>query len=140
GGMAGRFITGLITDIASWRVALGVLGALGIVAAIIFWRALPPSVHFVARPFARRELKRAFLDHLTDAGLPWLFCFGFLLMGAFVTTYNYIGYRLTAPPYSLSQTVVGAIFAAYLVGVVSSTWMGELASRVGRRKVLWANI
>ena len=139
GGMAGRFITGLITDVASWRVALGVLGAMGIIAAIIFWRTLPPSSHFAPRPLAPRELMRTFGEHLKDAGLPWLFLEAFLLMGSFVTTYNYIGYRLMAAPYSLSQTAVGSIFSVYLLGVVSSTWMGELASRIGRRKVLWIN-
>ena len=139
GGMAGRVVTGLITDIASWRVAIGSLGALGIIAAIIFWRTLPPSKHFVPRPLAARELKQAMVNHLQDAGLPWLFFEAFLLMGSFVTTYNYIGYRLMDPPYSLSQTVVGSIFSVYLLGVASSAWMGALASRLGRRKVLWMN-
>jgi YNFM family putative membrane transporter len=139
GGMAGRFITGLITDLVSWRAAIGVLGAMGIVAAIIFGRTLPPSKHFAARPLALGELKQAFLEHLKDAGLPWLFCEGFLLMGSFVTMYNYIGYRLIAPPYSLSQTAVGSIFTAYLLGVASSAWMGELSSRLGRRKIFWIN-
>ena len=34
--------------------------------------------------------------------LPWLFAF--LVMGGFVTLYNYIGFRLLAPPFNLSQT------------------------------------
>ena len=59
-------------------------------------------------------------------------------MGSFVTTYNYISYRLIAPPYRLSQTAVGSIFAVYVVGIASSAWMGDLASRLGRRKVFWA--
>jgi YNFM family putative membrane transporter len=139
GGMAGRVITGLITDIASWRTAIGVLGAMGIVAAAIFWQTLPPSRHFVPRPLAPRELQRAFVEHLKDAGLPWLFFEAFLLMGSFVTVYNYIGYRLMAAPYFLSYTAVGSIFSVYLVGVGSSAWMGNLASRLGRRKIFWAN-
>jgi len=139
GGMAGRVITGLITDLASWRVAIGVLGAIGIICAVIFWRTLPPSKHFVPRPLASRELKEAFLDHLKDAGLPWLFLEAFLLMGSFVTMYNYIGYRLMAAPYYLSQSAVGSIFTAYLTGVASSAWMGALANRLGRRKVFWMN-
>jgi YNFM family putative membrane transporter len=72
-----------------------------------------------------------------DPGLPWLFLEGFLLLGAFVTVYNYLGYRLLAPPYNLSQTMVGLIFALYLVGTFSSAWMGHLAGKLGRRKVLW---
>lgn len=131
-------MTGWLTDIASWRVALSTIGAFGIVAALIFWRTLPASRNFQARPLAFGQLKESFLDHLRDAGLPWLFVEGFLLMGTFVTVYNYIAYRLLAAPYRLSQTEVGAIFAVYLLGTGSSAWVGNLAGRLGRRKVFWA--
>ncbi|HET7299354.1 MAG TPA: MFS transporter, partial [Oleiagrimonas sp.] len=47
------------------------------------------------------------------------------------------GYRLLAPPYNFSQTLVGLIFAVYVVGMFSSPWMGHLAGKLGRRKVLW---
>ena len=60
-----------------------------------------------------------------------------MLLGAFVTLYNYIGYRLMAPPYALSQAAVGLLFSVYLVGTFSSTFIGHLAGRRGRRKVLW---
>jgi YNFM family putative membrane transporter len=113
GGMVGRFVSGFLADVASWRAALGVIGAFGVVSALVFWRTLPPSRHFHPSPLALRQLEASFLDHLRDAGLPWLFLEGFLLMGSFVTTYNYIGYRLLAPPYLLSQTAVGAIFIVY---------------------------
>ena len=84
-----------------------------------------------------RNLLARFAAMFRDAALPWLFATGFLLLGAFVTVYNYIGYRLLAPPYSLSQAVVGAIFSVYLIGTFSSAWMGHLAGQLGRRKVLW---
>jgi len=138
GGMVGRFVSGFLADLASWRAALGVIGAFGVISALIFWRTLPPSRHFHPRALALGQLRASFLDHLRDAGLPWLFLEGFLLMGTFVTTYNYIGYRLLAPPYLLSQTAVGAIFIVYLFGIGSSTWVGDLAGRLGRRKVFWA--
>ena len=138
GGMVGRFVSGFLADVASWRAALGVIVALGLISALIFWRTLPPSRHFHPSPLALRQLEASFLDHLRDAGLPWLFLEGFLLMGSFVTTYNYIGFRLLAPPYLLSQTAVGAIFIVYLFGIGSSTWVGDLAGRLGRRKVFWA--
>ncbi len=44
---------------------------------------------------------------------------------------------MLAPPYSLSQTEVGLIFVLYFVGGVSSAAMGDLAGRIGRRRVLW---
>jgi YNFM family putative membrane transporter len=82
----------------------------------------------------------SFLGHARDEGLPWLFAEGFLLMGCFVTSYNYIGFRLLEPPYSLSQTGAGAIFTVYLVGIGSSAWVGALAGRLGRRNVFWATV
>jgi YNFM family putative membrane transporter len=42
-----------------------------------------------------------------------------------------------APPYALSQAAVGLLFSVYLVGTFSSTFIGHLAGRRGRRKVLW---
>ena len=37
-------------------------------------------------------------------------------MGAFVCAYNYIGFRLAEPPFSLSQTTIGFVFVLYLAG------------------------
>ena len=61
-------------------------------------------------------------------------------MGVFVCAYNYIGFRLAAAPFSLSQTTIGFIFVLYLLGAVSSTVMGDLAGRYGRRRVMWIAI
>ncbi|MBW4976563.1 hypothetical protein KZZ08_23465, partial [Roseovarius mucosus] len=83
------------------------------------------------------EVPGSFTHHFRDAGLPWLFAEAFLLMGGFVCIYNYIGFRLLEPPYALSQAVIGLIFSVYLAGMVSSPVTGELASRFGRRRVLW---
>jgi MFS transporter, YNFM family, putative membrane transport protein len=137
GGMGGRLITGALTDFFGWRFGVGVVGAIGVLAGLIFWRALPPSRHFVAQPLHWRVVLGRFTGMFRDRGLPWLFVEGFLLLGGFVTVYNYLGYRLLAPPYNLSQTAVGLIFGIYLVGTFSSAWMGHLAGQLGRRKVLW---
>lgn len=137
GGMSGRLITGVLTDFAGWRIAVAVMAVTGAVCAAVFWRLLPPSRHFRAQPLDARALAGRFRVIFHDRGLPWLFAEGFLLLGAFVTVYNYIGYRLLAPPYNLSQSVVGAVFVIYLVGTFASPWVGHLAGKLGRRKVLW---
>ncbi|MDE2307158.1 MAG: MFS transporter [Xanthomonadaceae bacterium] len=137
GGMSGRLITGVLADFFDWRVGVAVVALIGLLSGLMFWRLLPPSRHFVRRPLHARALLGRFAGVLRDAGLPWMFAEGFLLLGAFVTVYNYIGYRLLAPPYDLSQAVVGLIFSVYLIGTFSSAWMGHLAGRLGRRRVLW---
>ncbi|MBA0213536.1 MFS transporter [Pectobacterium brasiliense] len=136
GGMSGRLVSGVLTDYFPWRVAIGTIGVLALIAAITFWRILPDSRHF--RPGSLRP-KTLLLNsklHWRDAGLPLLFLEGFLLMGAFVTLFNYIGYRLLAPPYLLSQAVVGLLSVVYLTGSYSSPKAGALTARYGRGPVL----
>jgi MFS transporter, YNFM family, putative membrane transport protein len=137
GGMIGRLLTALIADLLSWRYALGAIGLIGVSAAIIAWKALPPSRHFTARRLDVGTLYRLFWSQLKNPRLVGLYALGFLLMGAFVTTYNYVTYYLIAPPYRLSHTVVGFIFVVYLVGIFASAWIGSLADRVGRARVLF---
>ncbi len=137
GGMSGRLLIGVLTDWFGWRLALASVGGLGLIAAFIFWRSLPPSSHFQPRPMHIGSLLSSFAQHLSEPGLRLLFVEGFLLMGAFVTMYNYVGFRLMAPPYLLSHSGVGGIFTVYLVGTISSAWVGNLAGRLGRRNVFW---
>jgi YNFM family putative membrane transporter len=137
GGMSGRLLVGVLTDGFGWRTAMFMMGLLGIGAGALFWIGLPASRHFQRRTLNPAAMMRAFGLHFRDAALPWLFLEAFFLMGGFVTVYNYIGYRLLAPPFNLSQTAVGFLFTVYLIGIFSSAWMGNLAGRVGRRRVFW---
>jgi YNFM family putative membrane transporter len=136
GGMIGRLITSLLADWLSWRYAMGAIGLLGVAASVIFWRTLPASRHFVARPLRVGALMRTFWEQLHDTRLIALYAIGFLLMGSFVTTYNYVTYHLLDTPYHLRQSAVGLIFLVYLVGIFASAWIGARADRVGRGRML----
>ncbi|MBC9902650.1 MFS transporter [Achromobacter xylosoxidans] len=143
GGLSGRVITGLVSDHFGWRAALGTLGLLGIVAAVLFVWLLPASRRFApqrGRGWAGvwGDVRAGAASHLKNGPLCGLFALGGLLMGAFVTVYNYVGFRLLLPPFSLSQTFIGFIFVVYLVGIFASTWFGRLADRHGRGAMLSA--
>ncbi|AGK95683.1 MFS transporter [Clostridium pasteurianum] len=140
GGMSGRIIIGAITDLFSWRAALGSIGAIGLAASILFWFKLPESKHFTPRKMEVNKLLKSMVNHLKNPRLLCLYAIGFLIMGSFVSLYNFIGYQLIAPPYLLSPTLVSFVFVIYIIGTFSSTWMGRLADRYGQSKVLWAVI
>lgn len=136
GGMGGRLVASLVADIDGWRMALAAVGLLGLAMAEAFRRLAPPSRRFVADGAKRGGMPAL----LRDRALLLLYAEAFVLMGVFVTIYNYAGFRLMAPPYGLSQAAVGLVFLLYIVGSASSAWFGGLAGRVGRRRVFWVAV
>lgn len=140
GGMVGRITASVVADWIGWRVALGCIGVVCLTGAFVFRWAAPSSRSFVPRTHDWTSLLASIRSLRTDAALPWLYTEAFLLMGSFITLYNYVGFHLLAPPYSLSQSAVGAIFLFYIVGSFISTWFGHLAGRLGRRRVFWIPI
>jgi YNFM family putative membrane transporter len=137
GGMAGRLLSGVLADWFGWRPALLVLGITIAVAALAVVLLLPKPHNSARVSIGLRDLTRLIRAQFDDAGLPWLFASAFLLMGSFVTLYNYAGFRLALPPFELSHAAIATIFVVYLLGSVSSAWAGGLAQRLGRRKVYW---
>lgn len=137
GGMSGRFVVGIVADHAGWRASLVAIGVIGIACAVAVALMLPASRNFTPHKQSVRQHVGAYLAHTADAGLPWLYVTSFIIMGSMVTVYNYIGFRLIAPPFGLSQSAIGAIFIVYMLGSVASAVMGRLADRYGRRNVLW---
>jgi YNFM family putative membrane transporter len=138
GGMTGRILTAVLADVLPWRGAVAVIGLLALVMSILFWLLLPPSRHFQRRPFHIGPLTSSLIGHLREPGLLCLFTLAFLLMGGFVTLYNYITFHLLAPPYDLSQSQVALIFLAYAFGAVGSSLMGGMVERIGRQRILYA--
>ena len=137
GGMAGRVVTGTLAEYFSWRPALASIGVLGLLAALGFFMLLPASRNFMPRRgFNARFHLKAWTGHIRNPALPVLFAIAFLVMGAFVTIYNYAGFRLVQAPFNLNQTELGLIFAVYLFGIAASWAAGLLGDRFGHFAVL----
>lgn len=140
GGLLGRLLSGLLSDIGSWQLALGGIAGLGLLALGLFVWLLPASRHFKAQPLSLRGLLGNFGQHLSNPVLRNLFLQAFLLMGGFVALFNYVGFRLAGAPFGLSTTVIGLLFVVYLVGIFSAGWAGRLVPRFGVRAVLQSGI
>ena len=136
GGMTGRLLTGLMTDLFSWRPTLAAIGALGVVAGAIFSVSLPASGRFQPRSLSMQTLLGIYKSHLRDPVILALVIEAGLVLGTLVTVYNYSSFRLLAPPYGLSQTAVGSVFGLYVFGFFSSSLMGFLSHRFERPVLL----
>lgn len=137
GGMTGRVFMSFLTDHYGWRSAMVMMGVLDLLVALGFLALLPPSRNFVRRRGAgMAHHLQAWGEHMRHPGLRRIFLASFCLMGVFVTLYNYAGFLLLAPPYSLTQSQIGLIFLAYVFAMVVSPMAGWLADRLGRARVL----
>lgn len=140
GGMSGRLFTGVFADLTSWRIAMSATGCLALICAAITWRVLPPSRHFRSRALRLANVPSQLIATLSDPGLRLLYLAGFVLMGGFVSIYNYAAFRLLAPPYELSQAAVGAIFSLYVLGTAGSSLAGWASARLPRRILLPSSV
>ncbi len=115
--------------------------AAGSAAAVGFMRLAPEPQGFVpAAEETEGSLAHRLAANLRNPRQLVLYLQAFLLMGGFVAMYNFLGFRLSAAPFGLPQTVVGLVFVAYLAGTWASAWAGAAASRYGRRPVLLGSV
>ncbi|MBA0046915.1 MFS transporter [Mycobacteroides sp. LB1] len=136
GGLAGRLVASSVLDVSNWRIALLGSGVMTLVCTVLFAVLLPRSQFFVPKSVRVGTTVRILGTHLRNPVLLIMFGLGFLLMGGFVTVYNYLGYRLVAAPFGLPTAIAGLLFLLYLAGTVSSAMAGRLADRRGRGLVL----
>lgn len=134
GGFSGRFVSALIEPLAGWRFAFVALAVITLVCAVILIRWLPKDA---PRPANRRSGVGAILDawrgHLTNARLLAVCVVGFLMLFFLQAVFTWVNFHLSQPPFSLSTTQLGFIFAVYLAGVVVTPTTGRLLRRFGTR-------
>ncbi|MBK8597020.1 MAG: MFS transporter [Holophagales bacterium] len=138
GGMVGRLIVGLLSAHLGWQGGLWGLALLDLGLAVWFARNVPPSRRFRPRPFERGAILRGIVASGRDPVLLGLYAMGFLVMGSFVTVYNYLAFSLEGLPWRLSPSLVSWVFLLYTVGVFASPLAGRVSDRVGRPRVLMA--
>ncbi|APF34029.1 MFS transporter [Microbacterium paludicola] len=141
GGLLGRLVAGPFGDVGLWRGGVFAVAAVCAASAALFLWLTPPAQGFAPQRRTGASgpaLVARLATNLRDRRQLALYAQGFLLMGGFVAVYNYLGFHLVAPPYSLPLWVVSFLFLAYLAGTVASPWAGSLAGRHGRLPVLLA--
>ncbi|EQM34446.1 membrane protein [Rhodococcus erythropolis DN1] len=140
GGLIGRLVPSAVVDFSTWRWALVTAALLSALFALNMIRKLPASKFFRPQPVSVRAIASNLRRHLANPSLRTLFALGFILMGGFVSIYNFLGFRLTAAPFGLPEALVGLVFLFYLAGTFTSAVAGGASDRLGRRSVLLGSV
>ena len=133
GGFGGRMITAALAEPVGWREALLADAALTALCALVVIALLPRERSFVHGTTLATSL-RQMMKHVRNPRLLATFGVGFGIMFNFLAAFTYLGFRLAAPPFSLSTAAIGAVFVTYLISIVTAPFTGLLVSRLGRRR------
>ena len=129
GGMVGRVSGTLLAGWAGWHAAVLVIGVVSLLLGLIFVRLLPVSQNF--RPASvpvkvRLGQMARLLGGRSFVGVYFIVA---LLMGVFVSVYNYLSFLLESPVFGLPHYVVAGVFLMYTAGVAGSVVTGRLSDR-----------
>ncbi|MBM7051496.1 MFS transporter [Rothia sp. ZJ1223] len=127
GGLAGRLVSGFVAQFFSWQAALTSVSVLAMAATLTFYLLLPRVQEHPRN--ASAHASQFMRQHLRNPVLMGLYLAVFLLMGAFVSIYNYLTFRLEAQPFALPVALVSLLFCAYLLGTFSSTYATSLVKK-----------
>jgi YNFM family putative membrane transporter len=137
GGFCGRLVPGIVGDIAGWRYAFLAIAAIGLAGAIVVAMKLPREKRFV-RSEGFLASGRQMLRHFRNLQLMATCAVGFGVLFNFVAIFTYVSFRLAAPPYNFTASLLGAVFFTYLVGAAATPWTGRAVMRYGRRTLMIA--
>lgn len=120
GGMSGRFITSWIGVVWNWRVASVSIGLLCAFFALLFLIFSPRSTHFSPKRENLHSLIISNAKLITSKALIPFYLTGGLILGVFVSLYNYMGFYLVKPPFNFPEYSIHYIYLMYIFGMFGS--------------------
>jgi len=138
GGFLGRFLAGLIAAKYDWHNVFWVLGGLNFMSALIIWRFMPVESKKPAPPTS--AFWAAVGEHFRNPLLLATYAVGFCVFFSLISTFTYINFYLSAPPFLLPTSILGSLFFVYLTSAVVTPIAGWYIDKYGHRLVLVCGI
>jgi YNFM family putative membrane transporter len=140
GGMSGRIVATLLAGWFSWRWAAGTIGCLCFIFGLLFVLEVPDSKHF--KPYKtntvqKLKMMKLYLGHPL---LLSLYILAGLMLGSFVSVYNYLSYRMQGAPFFLPHEILAMFYLMYIAGSAGSMTAGTLSDKFRAHRVLPAMI
>ena len=129
GGMSGRVCGALIAGWSNWHFSALFIGLTALIIGIVFAKRFPASLHFHPQHTPFKIKLRRMGGFLTRFSFFGLFLTAALILGAFVSIYNYISFILESPVFNLPHYIVAMVFLMYITGVAGSMCIGKLSDR-----------
>jgi MFS transporter, YNFM family, putative membrane transport protein len=135
GGLLGRVGVGLVTAVADWRLAFGLLALLPLAGVVVMRRRLPEA----PAPERSDGHGSALGSQLTNPAVLAPAVAAAALFFTFVGVFSYASFRLRQPPFGFDPAATSLVFGLWALGAVGPA-AGRLADRFGWRRVTLASI
>ena len=127
GGLSGRLLGGWIHPPLHWRYAFVTASVLliGATIAASLWLPAQNTKHKI------ESQQAGFIELMAQPGLLRMFVVAFGAFFVFSSTFNYLPFYLSKPPFSARTQVITFMYLAYLIGIVIGPVSGKLSNRMG---------
>ncbi|WP_336665210.1 MFS transporter [Elizabethkingia meningoseptica] len=136
GGMSVRILATIIAGEMGWQKAVLIICIESLLLGLIFWKFFPESRFFVPQKINFSRKLKQMGKFISDPYMLKLYLIAALLMGVFVSVYNYLTFRLESPPFSLNHLFVAFIFLMYTFGVFGTMATSRLSQRFEQKYIL----
>lgn len=127
GGLGGRLLGGWIHPPLHWRYAFISASTILLLATIAAHVWLSEHV-----PDGRaKQTGPGFIALLMRRDLLKILFVAFASFFVFSSTFNYLPFYISAPPFNASTRIITQLYLSYIVGVIMGPLAGKLANRIG---------
>ena len=140
GLLLARVVAGGIGDLAGWRSVYFFSAGAMLVLAIPLWRRLPVLAAAGRRMHYPALIASMFTLLARDRILQIRGVLALLMFAAFNIFWSVLVLPLSAPPYGLSHTLIGAFGLVGVLGALAAARAGRLADRGGEQQASMAGL
>lgn len=129
GILLARTFAGVLMDLAGWRSVYLVSAVLTLIMACVLFRVLPHYEHKRESLSYLQLIRSMFTLFAQERTLRIRASLGMMIFTAFSILWTSLVLPLSAPPFSLSHTAIGAFGLAGVAGALAAARAGRLADR-----------
>jgi YNFM family putative membrane transporter len=127
GGLGGRLLGGWIQPTLSWRYAFIIVSILVLIATFTALHGLPRT----SLDAGQQRHSMGFLALMKRWELLRIYFCAAGSFAVFSSIFNYLPFRLAAPPFNFSTEMITSLYVVYVVGIFIGPTSGNICNRIG---------
>ncbi len=117
GGLVGRILAAILTDLWNWRLAFGCAALLQLYLTVVAWH-LPATSETQPRSF--RNVLLGMKRHLYNPDIIGSILIGFCLFFAFQAVFTYMPIKLSSEPFFFGASLTSLLYLSFVFGVLGA--------------------